>query len=78
MKPIDLLIPGFDPSILQHNGIWGEADEALLNNVHKKKKSQQFPFKKNLLIIWPFVSADGDHSAPSSVVELFIPDLDPT
>jgi hypothetical protein len=30
--------PLFDPSILQHSGIWGAADEAVLNNVHLKKK----------------------------------------
>ncbi len=29
--------PGFDPSILRHSGIWGAADDAVLNNVHKKK-----------------------------------------
>ncbi len=28
--------PGFDPSILRHNEIWGAADEAMLNIVHKK------------------------------------------
>ncbi len=28
--------PGFDPSIFRHRGIWGAADEAVLNNVHKK------------------------------------------
>ncbi len=26
--------PKFDPSILRHSGIWGAADEAVLNNVH--------------------------------------------
>ncbi len=35
--------PGSDPSILRHRGIWGAADEAVLNNVHKKKKSKQIP-----------------------------------
>ncbi len=28
--------PGFDPSILRHSGIWGAADEAVLNILHKK------------------------------------------
>ncbi len=28
--------PGFNPSILRHSGIWGAADETLLNTVHKK------------------------------------------
>ncbi len=36
---------GFDHSILRHSGIWGAADEAVLNNVHKKKKSKNPPFK---------------------------------
>ncbi len=30
---------GFDPSILWHSGIWGAADEAVLNNVHKNNKN---------------------------------------
>ncbi len=30
--------PGFDPSILRHSGIWRAADEAALNNGHKKRK----------------------------------------
>jgi hypothetical protein len=29
--------PGFDRSILWHSGIWGEADEAVLNKVHNKR-----------------------------------------
>ncbi len=29
--------PGFDPSIRRHSGIWGTADEAVLNIVRKKK-----------------------------------------
>ncbi len=29
--------PGFDPSVLRHNGIWGAPDEAVLNKVHEKK-----------------------------------------
>ncbi len=33
----------FDPSILRHSEIWGAADEAVLNNVHKKKKSKKIP-----------------------------------
>ncbi len=28
--------PGFDPSIRRHSGIWGAADEAVLNNVWKR------------------------------------------
>ncbi len=31
-----LLLCIFDPSILRHSGIWGAADEAALNKVHKK------------------------------------------
>ncbi len=32
--------PGFDPSILRHNGILGAADEAVLNNVHEKEEEK--------------------------------------
>jgi len=35
--------PGFIPCILQHGWIWGAADEAVLNIVHKK--SPKIPFK---------------------------------
>ncbi len=31
--------PGFDPSIRRHSGIWGAADEAVLNIVPKKLKN---------------------------------------
>ncbi len=31
--------PGFDPSIRRHSGIWGAADEAVLNIVRKKRKN---------------------------------------
>ncbi len=37
--------PGLDPSNLRHNRIGETADEAVLNNVHKKKKSKQSPFR---------------------------------
>jgi hypothetical protein len=33
--------PGFDSIILRHSGICGAADEAVLNNVHKKGKIQK-------------------------------------
>ncbi len=39
--------PGFDPSIRRHSGIWGAADEAVLNTVRKKIP----PPKKKLVII---------------------------
>jgi hypothetical protein len=35
--------PGFDPSIRRHSGIWGAADEAVLNIVRKKIKSLKNP-----------------------------------
>ncbi len=37
--------PGLDPSIRRHSGIWGAADEAVLNTVRKKFK---IPPKKYL------------------------------
>ncbi len=30
---------GFDPRILRHSGIWGAADEAVLNIVHKHNEA---------------------------------------
>jgi hypothetical protein len=33
--------PGFDPNILRHSGIWGAAAEAVLNNVHRKRKKKR-------------------------------------
>ncbi len=42
--------PGFDPSIRRHSGIWGAADEAVLNNVHEKEKKKS-PFKDS---VWSF------------------------
>ncbi len=47
--------PGFDPSILWHSGIWGVADEAVLNIVHKKKSIQKILLKiqqKPIGIAW--------------------------
>jgi hypothetical protein len=32
---------GFDPSILRHSGIWWAADDAVLNNVQRKRKIQK-------------------------------------
>ncbi len=42
--------PGFDPSIRRHSGIWGAADEAVLNIVRTKKKKipPKNIFKKSL------------------------------
>jgi hypothetical protein len=49
--------PGFDPSICRHSGIWGAADEAVLNIVRKKeKKSPQKILKKKkirYICFWP-------------------------
>ncbi len=39
--------PGFDPSICRHSGIWGAADEAVLNIVRKKEKNPP-PQKKKI------------------------------
>ncbi len=35
--------PRFDPGILRHSGIWGAADEAVLNTVRREKKSKKIP-----------------------------------
>ncbi len=34
---------GFDPSILLHSGIWGLANEAVLNNINKKLENPKNP-----------------------------------
>ncbi len=41
--------PGFDLSIRRHSGIWGAADEAVLNIVRTKRK--KFPPKK-VMFFW--------------------------
>jgi hypothetical protein len=38
--------PGFDPSIRRHSGIWGAADETVLNIVQKKKKKSPKKYLK--------------------------------
>ncbi len=38
--------PGFDPSIRRHSGIWGAADEAVLNMLWQKIKKSPPPQKK--------------------------------
>ncbi len=54
--------PGFDPSIRRHSGIWGAADEAVLNIVWtKRKKSPQKILRKKKT----FVTA-GRHPASFS------------
>ncbi len=54
--------PGFDPSILRHSGIWGAADEAVLNCVHEKKKKNPLCLKKwkePIKIMGSFVTKTG-------------------
>jgi hypothetical protein len=68
---IDRNSPGFDPSILQHSGIWGAADEAVLNIVHRKKfnygRRQNLANHGSCLIVWTpefkvyDLSTDGRH-----------------
>ncbi len=43
--------PGFDPSIRRHSGIWGAADEAVLNIVRTKRK--KIPPQKNKKTLCP-------------------------
>ncbi len=38
--------PRFDPSFLWHSGIWGAADEAVMNKV--LKKSKKYPFNNKV------------------------------
>ncbi len=43
--------PGFDPSIRRRSGIWGAADEAVLNTVRKKQKNKKKYLKKRVSYI---------------------------
>ena len=59
--------PGFDPSIRRHSGIWGAADEAVLNIVRtKRKKSPKKIFKKKKKFILdshrPFICSVSNNS----------------
>ncbi len=44
--------PGFDPSIRRHSGIWGAADETVLNIVWKNRKNPSKKYKKKLFRSW--------------------------
>ncbi len=45
--------PEFHPSIFQHSGIWGAADEAVLNNIqHKRKHPKNPPFTIHRGLSW--------------------------
>ncbi len=54
--------PGFDPSIRRHSGIWGAADEAVLNKVRKKYKKNPPLFPCNKLFSSRLEVAVGPHS----------------
>ena len=43
--------PGFDPSILRHSGIWGAADEAVLNIVYRISLSSHWVHRPPFLAI---------------------------
>ncbi len=43
--------PRFNPSILRRSGVWGAADEAVLDKVHKFQA-------KNCELSWPWMSSD--------------------
>ncbi len=45
---------GFDPLILRHSGIWGAADKAVLNTLHRKKryKIPVLNFVKHKMVVW--------------------------
>ncbi len=43
---------GFDPGIRRHSGIWGAADEAVLNIVRKKLKIPPQKYKKDYPFCW--------------------------
>jgi hypothetical protein len=45
--------PEVDPSIFRHRGIWGAADEAVLNNEHKRTIPKNPPFCEELRLVYP-------------------------
>ncbi len=71
----------FDPCILRHIGIWGSAEEAVLNTVHRKKSQKIFLFKFSAIFILffnPFVLYAALTSGITPVQEPYLnPDLDP-
>ncbi len=58
--------PGFDPSIRRHSGIWGAADEAVLNIVRTKKKKSPKKYLRRAYEEW--ISA---HAQPAVKCEHF-------
>ncbi len=68
IKPEWLDSTGFDPSILWHSGIWGAADEAVLNNKHKNQKYQILPLWKSHTVT---KTADGVVSLQSELEKTY-------
>ncbi len=67
----------FDPSIRRHSGIWGAADEAVLNIV--RKKIPQKYLKKNLLLeVGPLESTMLCATAPLSTSCLALSAMPPS
>jgi hypothetical protein len=55
--------PGFDPSIRRHSGIWGAADEAVLNIVWRKNRKnppKKYLKKKYCQKLWFFQTEQSD------------------
>ncbi len=48
--------PGFDPSILRCNGMWGAADEAALSKLLKEKKTKKNPLYVVYSSLWSLIS----------------------
>ncbi len=59
--------PGFDPSIRRHSGIWGAADEAVLNIVRTKRKKspKKILKKKNWQKMWELTKRQLGHKVKS-------------
>ncbi len=62
--------PGFNPSIRRHSGIWGAADEAVLNIVRKKKRKN--PPKKYFKKIYLYTQEIRQFPPFSSVRTLLV------
>ncbi len=70
--------PEFDPSIIRDNGIWGAAEESVLNKIHKNKNSPSeniFALFMLFFLVYPFLPYF--FLTPSFTLSLFHPLLLP-
>ncbi len=63
--------PGFDPSILRHSEIWGVADEAVLNKVHKNNLG---PYRSSWYFTVPYAVTMLSSSSKGTGGGMVLPD----